>query len=125
MAVVVKLLALPSFLSEACRFAFAPHPAPWRVPCLHALLKRRHDKISDAISHERFPAPRRCGSVACCNCPKQKSSISLGAAEAGVMLIKARQVTTVTHSGFTFAPPSAILSTDVPKRKKPGLKPGF
>jgi hypothetical protein len=71
------------------------------------------------------PAPRRCASVACCNCSKQKSSISLGAAEAGVMLIKARQVTTVTHSGFTFAPPSAILSTDVPKRKKPGLKPGF
>jgi hypothetical protein len=52
------------------------------------------------------PAPRRCASVARCNCSKQKSSICLGADKAGVRLIKARLITTAsTHSGFTFACP--------------------
>jgi hypothetical protein len=48
------------------------------------------------------PAPRgRSGSVAFCNCSKQKSSISLDAAEAEVTLINGRRVTpTSTHFDF-------------------------
>jgi SelR domain len=44
----------------------------------------------------RNASPRRRGSVACCNSSKQKSSICLSAAKAGVKLITARQVTTGT-----------------------------
>jgi hypothetical protein len=46
-------------------------------------------------------APRRNGNVACCAFSKQKASISDGAAEAGVTLMKARKLTvTSTHLGF-------------------------
>ena len=50
------------------------------------------------------PAPRdRSGSVAFCNCSKQKSSISLDAAEAEVMLINDKKMDpTSTH--FVFKP---------------------
>ena len=52
-------------------------------------------------------APRRCGSVARCACSKRNSSISLGAAKAGVTLISAKKViATSTHFGFNvLAPP--------------------
>jgi len=48
------------------------------------------------------PAPRgRSGSVAFCNCSKQKSSISLDAAEAEVTLINDRKIDpTSTHFVF-------------------------
>ena len=48
------------------------------------------------------PAPRgRSGSVAFCNCSKQKSSISLDAAEAEVTLINDKKMDpTSTHSVF-------------------------
>jgi hypothetical protein len=52
-------------------------------------------------------APRRCGSVACCACSKQKYSISLGAAEVGVTLINGKRVIpTSTHFGFNVLVPS-------------------
>jgi hypothetical protein len=57
-------------------------------------------------------APLRCGRVACCACLKQKSSISLGAAEAGFMLVNARKVTaTNTHFGFKVLAPTLNLTT--------------
>jgi len=46
-------------------------------------------------------APRRTSNLACCDCLKQKSSISLGAVKAAVALIKDRQVVaTNAHFGF-------------------------
>ena len=52
-------------------------------------------------------APRRTSSLACCDCLKQKSSISLGAVKAAVALIKDRQVVaTNAHFGFVTIGPS-------------------
>jgi hypothetical protein len=57
-------------------------------------------------------APRRSGSVACCACSKQKYSISLGAAKAGVTLINGKKMTpTSTHFGFNVLDPP-LLSSD-------------
>ena len=57
-------------------------------------------------------APLRCGRVACCACLKQKSSISLGAAEAGFTLVNARKLTaTNTHFGFKVLAPPLNLTT--------------
>jgi hypothetical protein len=56
------------------------------------------------------PAPRRCGSVAFCNCSKQKYSISLGAAEAEVTLTNGkRTVPTSMHFGFIPLCSSAVV----------------
>ena len=57
-------------------------------------------------------APLRCARVACCACLKQKSSISLGAAEAGFTLVNARTLTaTNTHFGFKVLAPPLNLTT--------------
>ena len=56
-------------------------------------------------------APRRTSNLACCDCLKQKSSISLGAVKAAVALIKDRQVVaTNAHFGFVtiLVPPIQI-----------------
>jgi hypothetical protein len=46
-------------------------------------------------------APRRNGNVACCAFSKHKDSISLGAAEAGVILITVKKVSAIsTHFDF-------------------------
>jgi hypothetical protein len=73
------------------------------VPSIVALLCWRRGEVSDAVSPSR--APRRSGIIACCNCSKQKSSICLSAAKAGVTLIKARKIATTpsTHRDFIFA----------------------
>jgi hypothetical protein len=46
-------------------------------------------------------APRRTSNLTCCDCSKQKSSISLGAVKAEVALIKNRQVA-ATNAHFDF-----------------------
>src|SRR6476620_10387066 len=60
------------------------------------------------------PAPRgRSGSVAFCNCSKQKSSISLDAAEAEVTLINDKKTDpTSTHFVFNTRFVSSALSSD-------------
>jgi hypothetical protein len=58
------------------------------------------------------PQARRRGSVDCCNCSKQNSSICLDAAKAGVTLITVRQAVTTatsTYSGFTSSPPRSMV----------------
>jgi hypothetical protein len=70
-------------------------------------------------------APRRYGSVACWDCSKQKSSISLGAAEAGVTLTNVSKVTaTCTHFVFNIFGSSAVASSMSPMRHTPDMYSG-
>ena len=69
-------------------------------------------RLAMQLAMKASHAPLRCGRVACCACLKQKSSISLGAAEAGFMLVNARKVTaTNTHFGFKVLAPPLNLTT--------------
>ena len=69
-------------------------------------------RLAIQLAMKASHAPLRCGRVACCACLKQKSSISLGAAEAGFMLVNARKVTaTNTHFGFKVLAPTLNLTT--------------
>ena len=55
-------------------------------------------------------APRRSGSVACCAFSKQKYSISLGAAEAGITLINGTRVTpTSRHFDFNVCSSAVVV----------------
>jgi hypothetical protein len=75
------------------------------------------------------PAPRgRSGSVAFCNCSKQKSSISLDAAEAEVTLINDKKMDpTSTHFVFKRFVSSALSSgfhfTTTLRQQSSALKP--
>ena len=69
-------------------------------------------RLAMQLAMKASHAPLRCGRVACCACLKHKSSISLGAAEAGFMLVNARKVTaTNTHFGFKVLAPPLNLTT--------------
>jgi hypothetical protein len=46
-------------------------------------------------------APRRTSNLTCCDCLKQKSSISFGAVKAAVSLIKDRKMAAI-HAHFRF-----------------------
>ena len=80
-------------------------------------------RLAMQLAMKASHAPLRCGRVACCACLKQKSSISLGAAEAGFMLVNARKVTaTNTHFGFKVLAPPLNLTTisDLYKTRRAG-----
>ena len=80
-------------------------------------------RLAMQLAMKASHAPLRSGRVACCACLKQKSSISLGAAEAGFMLVNARKVTaTNTHFGFKVSAPPLNLTTisDLYKTRRAG-----
>jgi hypothetical protein len=66
--------------------------------------------------------PTRLAGTACWDCSKQKSSISLGAAEAGVTLTNVSKVTaTCTHFVFNIFGSSAVASGMSPMRHTPDM----